>query len=191
MWKKSNLLKAYDFLINFTNDDFCRKERTSFDYGPQTSFSPFSLNACDLYKICKVNGLLVNSETTINEMASMIKLFFSMNTNHLITTTMKMSIFDALRFSSDSKDLINMLYMMDPTFSSDMIPIFPNYEQSNFVNNLTFDDYSLTAEEILNLEEPREPYDHLEAIVMAAIYHKMDISQCENPKKEPLHDQHD
>ena len=114
-------------------------------------------------------------------MASMIKLFFSMKSNHLITTTMKLSIFDALKFSSRPKDLINILYVLDPTFSSDMIPIFPVYPCSDFYNDATFEDYSLIAD---NLDENNEPQDHLEAIVMAAIYYKIDISKCKNPKKE-------
>ena len=186
-WKKTTLLKAYDFLTSFEYDDFCKIERTNFDFGSQTSFSPLSLNACVLYKICKIHELNLNFDTTINEMASMVKLFFSMKSNHLITTTMKLSIFDALKFSSKPQDLINMLYMMDPTFSSDMIPIFPVYPTSDFHNNVSFDDYFLIAEniqEIQEIQEQREPKDHLEAIVMAAIYHKIDISKCRNPEKE-------
>lgn len=179
-WKKATLLKAYNFLISFKYDDFCKIERIDFDFGAQTSFSPMSLNACVLYKICKIHGLNLSFNTTINEMASMVKLFFSMKSNHLITTTMKLSIFDALKFSAKPRDLINILYMMDPTFSSDMIPIFSNYSNPDFYNEATFDDYCLVLENL----EGKTPRDHLEAVVMAAINYKIDISKCKNPEKE-------
>lgn len=181
-WRRETLIKAYSFLTCFEDENVCKMKRIKFDFGPQTSFSPRSLNCCVLYKICKTLKIRTYFATTINEMASFIKLYFL--DDHLIINAIKASIYDTLRFNSNNLELINILSLTDPTFSSDIIPIISHNEGNNFVNNITYDEYSRIADEIQNREEKLLPTNHEEAIVMSALYHKLDISKCQNPMNE-------
>jgi len=62
-WRRSSLLKAFNFLQNI--DSFTKSQkRFTFTYGPQTHEDPESLNSCVLYRLCKYYSLSTNFETT-------------------------------------------------------------------------------------------------------------------------------
>lgn len=180
-WKKEVLIKAFRFLMSFQNDELSKQERPSFDVGLQTSFSPHSLNACVLYRICRLHSLKVNFNSDIYQMASLIKLRFQ--DHYLVLNTLKLSIYDALRFTCNTTDLVNILYAIDPEIPADLVPRVKNPEQEIFINNISYEEYSDLADLILT-NNSKKPDTHPEAIVMAAIYHKIDISKCKNPIRE-------
>ena len=51
------------------------------------------------------------------------------------------------------------------------------------IEKYTYEDYNRCAENILNTER-KETQNNLEAIVMSAIYEKIDLSECEAPLTE-------
>jgi len=187
-WKKSVLLQAFNFLLSIPNN--LTNIYLDFNYGPQTPDHPTSLNACALYAICKANKIITCGETTLNEMASNIKLLFSLkdpNINHSIRTT----IHDALMYGGcENYQLINMLNVIDPERSFKLMQTREHPTSFFNINNNTvrvvidYDDLRNVANQIRTRSGRSLPRTHTEAVAMAAIFYKMDISKVKNPLAE-------
>lgn len=188
-WKKSVLLQAFDFLLSIPNN--LTNIYLNFDYGPQTPDHPNSLNACALYAICKANKITTCGETTVNEMASNIKLLFSLkdtNINHSIRTT----IHNALMYGDcEGYQLVNMLSIIDPEKSFNLMqtrehettPIL-HLSGNSIRVNIDYDELRNVANQVRSRSSRNLPRTHTEAVAMAAIYYKMDISKVKNPLAE-------
>lgn len=171
-WKRSELIKAFNFLKSFEyNNNYNNKD---FTYGQQTPENIENLNACVLYRLCKNNFIKTNLDTTMEQMTKSLKLYFCLNENDV-----KMNIYDYLRFECSSSDLVNITNLIHLD-----IPLSKNIKKVD-KNKYQYEDYEKCSEEILrNDDENITPKDNLEAIVMAALYFKIDIRICENPLYE-------
>lgn len=180
-WRKEILLKSYKFMMEFVNNEKCKEMRTVFECGPQTSTSPYSLNACILYKICQINNLNVKYSTTINEMAFLIRLKFSMEKNYLLTNQVKYEIYNKIIFTANNEELINILNACSDINSIKIIDMHEE-RNDNFVD-ANHNEYFKMANDIIE-RNSRIPQNHLEAVVMAALYYKIDLSKCISPQRE-------
>jgi len=165
-WRRSILLKAFKFLNSFQKD---RKIDKNFSYGLQTSENPENLNACVLYRLCRNYNIQTDYYTSIHEMGKNVKAYLSRIENNL-----KYEIFDYLKFSVSKSDLINIAHNLN-------LDIVEDVEINEKKERYTFEDYELCAERIMDKTEPE---NSLEAIVMAAINYKIDLSDCEKPLRE-------
>jgi len=196
-WKKGYLNQAFQLLREYMNREKLYEVHVGFKYGPQTPEHPDSLNACVLYGICKVNRIDTRQDSTIDEMAANIEMLFSLRNNN-IHHSIRSFIHDAMIYGDvDNYQLVNILSQIDPDRSSQIMNVHP-YEHIN---------HNMTENVLENVENPMEiqidyqelsdagssirlrnirtkPRTHVEAVAMAAIYYKMDISKVKNPLAE-------
>jgi hypothetical protein len=188
-WSKKALLKAFNFLQQFDFESF---RITDFKYGWQTNENPESLNACLLYKICKENNIHLNFDTTIDEIATNVRLLLKLKIPS-INISVKQTLFNNLRFFCNDSDLINTLYK-DMKYILSNIPIIPidkkdgkdgkdtkDEKREKINTNDLFQKANIFSHEDLSEIEPK---NDLEAIVLAALKYKIDIRDCYNPLQE-------
>lgn len=75
-WPVTRLLEAFYFLLPFTQetDDILPLLPADFTAGRQTASSPCSVDSCVLYRICWRHGINVDHETTLEQMADIVRL---------------------------------------------------------------------------------------------------------------------
>jgi hypothetical protein len=194
-WKRSPLIRAFNLLLEYTNLNKLSEVHIGFKYGNQTPETPDNLNACILYGICKANRIDTRFDTTIAEMASNIQLLFSLR-NPEIRHSIRTSIHEAMMYGNcDGYQLINILSQIDPDRSTQIIGISNSRSDNgrrNIIENIdthneirfTYEDLSRISLDIRRRNIRILPRTHIEAIVMAAIHYKIDISEVDNPLAE-------
>lgn len=185
-WRKESLEKAFIFLTECTTDDQLLKIYRIEHYGPQTPDKPESLNACILYKLCRMYNIITNFDTTIHQMVNNIKLLYQLkypNVNHSIRT----DIIDFIMYENcNNSQLINILSLINvenECYSGKSSEDFNNSMTYN-IQYYSYEELENTAESIKNTMVKKCPINPVEAVVMAAIYYKLDISQVDDPIKE-------
>ncbi len=191
-WKKVSLKQAFNLLIEYTDINKISSFHKNFKYGPQTPDHPDSLNACILYAICKINKLDTHFSTTIDEMASNIRLLFRLKESD-IYHSVRLAIQNAMMYGGcEGYQLINILSQIDPERSIRMIKP-TQHDVSKAMELEIEEDYEIVIDydslerigtEISNRTIRRNPNNHMEAVAMAAIYYKMDISRVKSPLAE-------
>lgn len=195
-WRKRTIIRAFDFLMKWTDKKNLGSVGTEFSWGLQTPENPETLNASVLYGICKYNKIQTHRNSTIQEMASNIKLLLSLK-NPTIHHSIRQAIYESMMYGGcEDYQLINILSQIDPDRSS---RIFDdnNSQGNNRAETEIVENIETTNEIIVSYEELRDiatgirnstlrtnPHTHLEAIAMAAINYKMDISGVRNPLAE-------
>ena len=177
-WDKKSLLEAYRFLHSFENnvDEYLKEKekRFTFIYGLQTSDSIESLNACVLYRLCKYFSINTDFSNTTENMAYNLKLYFHLSEPSL-NNQVKHLIFEKLKYSASENELVNTLNLYHKTIELPTINIDIQNRES-----YSYEDYERTAD-IISRTEKKIPETHLEAIVMGALYYKIDLTDCEDP----------
>ena len=193
-WKKGSLQTAFNLLLEYTNINKLSEVHVGFKFGPQTPENPDNLNACVLYGICKVNRIDTRFDTSIEEMASNIQMLFSLR-NPAINHSIRTAIYEAMVYGKcDGYQLVNILSQIDPDRSIQIMGLRGNdicYDIENTTNTpptieirITHTDLWSAANDILNRNIRVRPRTHVEAVAMAAIYYKIDISKVTNPLAE-------
>ncbi len=209
-WKRNSLERAFNLLLEYTNINKLSNVHVGFKFGPQTPEHPDSLNACVLYGICKANRIDTRFTSSIDEMASNIEMLFSLrdqNIHHSIRT----SIHEAMIYGGcEGYQLVNILSQIDPdrsihimnlnsvtdqsdqsdqsdqnnqTNTTNTTNIIENIESNNEVI-ISYEDINSAVSEIRNRNIRTKPRTHVDAVVMASIYYKIDISAVKNPLAE-------
>ena len=73
VWTMSKLEEAYEWLTKWTQR--IPTLAIDFQYGLQTNETPLNVNACMLYKVCKEYRLPVNRETSLHQLATIVKMY--------------------------------------------------------------------------------------------------------------------
>jgi len=74
-WTLPRLGRAFDHLLGFYScSDIAAKIKDNFEIGQQTQEYLYSMNACILYAACRQLGVRTSINTTIEEMARMVRL---------------------------------------------------------------------------------------------------------------------
>lgn len=178
-WTQDLLITAFEFLQQFTREggllDLLPKDIIC---GPQTPQNPQKLNACVLYRICKDHDIALTPSTTINRMKQAVYFLyqgpdmvfrylatFSQNLDFTgIINSLVMGEIDECQFESDEPITHESLY---------------NYVQTSPIttNCISTDTENKFAKRIL-------PVSKCEAVGMAAIIYKKDISVSKYPISE-------
>jgi len=176
-WKRETLLKAFTILNNMINKNYTYIE----EIGLQTPENIYSLNACVLYRLCNEYSIIVDFYTSFEKMRQQLNLYFSIKYSPKIQNEIQLKIYEKIRLDFTPEDLVNI---------ANLFNIFPNMgdKEENRENRerYTYEDYNRCAENILNFteRERRDAKNNLEAIVMSAIYEKIDLTECEAPLTE-------
>jgi len=197
-WKRGPLIQAFNLLLGYTHLNKLSEIHLGFKYGHQTPENPDSLNACVLYGICKANRIDTRFDTTIAEMASNIELLFSLR-NPAVHHSIRTAIHDAMMYGHcEGYQLINILSQIDPDRSTQIMGIDQigrennRNDSRNIIGNIdatneiriTHEDLSRVALEVRSRNIRILPRTHIEAVVMASIHYKIDISKVGNPLAE-------
>lgn len=191
-WKRESLMKAFNLLLEYAEIEKLTQIHTGFDYGLQTPDNPMKLNACVLYGICNANRINTRINTTIEEMASNIELLFSLK-DSTINHNIKSIIYESIIYGRvEGYQLVNVLSEIDPGKVLDLVELgkkdkdmYDCDDLNSSVNvEIRYEDLNEVANTIINNEIKINPRTHTEAIVMAALYYKMDISNVVNPLAE-------
>lgn len=162
-WSEQKLHEAFDFLIGFIDNDYIPHD---FSPGIQTPNNLYSLNACVLYKLSRSRNLLLTRKTTMTEMCDMLKLF-SRDHSELITVLRN-------KIPKMSKNTIINMY----SFVEDKSPEFPTdiISTESLIN--AYNEIGNSKIERIN------PVSNNEAVVLAALINKIDISSAVCPYTE-------
>jgi len=183
-WTTGKLTPAYNFLLTFMNTETAlHKLPESFVIGSQTGTTPFSINACILYKICVQQMLTINARTTINQMAYAVRML-SEPTESILRRTKSL-----LSTNLTRTDLINVL-LLSPHQIQDPEPCIME-EEINYkaIPNVHISyDYltrvHIELHDIKSLRNRIDPNTNDGAVALAALNYSIDISKAINPMRE-------
>lgn len=183
-WPQPKLIQAYNFLLGFMNNENpLSKIPQPFTTGLQTPETPFSINACILYKICVHHRLNVTARTTLSQMAYAVRMLRE-NTE---SVSRRVDVF--LRGDANRIDLINILMLsrheiQDPEQPLSHEPIkyeiVPKVEMNYELLMSLYDHLS----DVANLRQRIDPTTQSGAVALAALNYGIDISKSANPMRE-------
>ena len=184
---RAQLMRCFDLLMEYTKIEKLTEPHINFKYGIQTPDEPDKLNACVLFGICKANRIETRSDSTLDEMASNIKLLFSLR-NPSISHSIRTAIIDNMMYGGcEGYQLINVLSLINPLLSLKFINNNITENSEIFMNHqieIKHDELVRVANNIRLRNIRTKPRSPAEAVAMAAIYHKIDISEVRNPLAE-------
>jgi len=182
-WDSDQLITAFTFIQQFMGpigsgiNDLKLLSR-EFDIGQQTPESPKSLNACVLYRLCISNGMKLQRSTSIDQMANMIKLLHTSRDNLIFKLCSEINIFDTVTLN---KLLINAIGLHG-------LPI--NNQLLITRNEKSLGDHKHVNEIYEQLTDPVKLRKRIslatnnEAIILAALTYRIDISESKFPAEE-------
>jgi hypothetical protein len=182
-WRKKSLLVAFDFLQKFISDDYIKlfsksSKRFNIGYGLQTAEEPEKLNACILYRLCKYHSIKTNKDSTYEDMFNKIKLFYYISDNYKIKNKVQNYILNDLKFNWKTYDLVNIL-----NDAEILMPKEVQVHEYEDVKKLGYEEFAKCADKIL-YEGKEIPENSCEAIILAALNYKIDITECLDPLSE-------
>lgn len=181
-WKRESLLKAFTYLKNFNYRNIEMLEEIK-NFGLQTPENIYSLNACVIYRICKEFHIQTVFETSLEDMSRNINSYLSIKKSPKYRNELQLKIHEKLRFDCSISEIINICSVLKLDINNINIKKKKREEKVIY----SYEDYNRCAENLSNSNEEmlkRKPKNNLEAIVMAAIYEKIDLSECEDPRTE-------
>lgn len=201
-WRAAELLQAFNFLQSFKVKKNLERALNNISIGLQTPKNPTSYNACILYAICKHNGIYVDINTSIEDMKSRIELFYMLN-NPDTNYNIRHELYQLLMYDSLShKELVNIVHCLNKDKIYNLVisaedvnsnqdsNLDSPYNSSN-LNCTTYDSEDISYDSLVDVaNEIRTddikflPTNNTEAIVMAAIHYKIDITEVDEPIRE-------
>lgn len=201
-WTVNSLCEAFTFITQFmTNNEneplnsqnphrHCHILDEDYSIGPQTPSNPRSLNACVVYKICKIHNVTMSRNTTLKEMASTLSIIHS-RTNYiremLVNRLGQLTRNNLINLSMNIDTHINNISNRDNLIcdngddDDDDVDVVNDDNEDSYNNMMEtwtlLNDTSYLYKRIL----PRDKY---ESIVLAAINYKVDISDAISPQDE-------
>lgn len=181
-WPENELEEAFRTLRIYMREA-CIPGINNFSYGPLTPGNTRSLNACCLFRICTSYNLPTNFNHTIDELAQAVKI--------LVMDIEKTRNFMRQQIHRMDEDEISRLYlyachMLVDQPEEDTAEDDPeNEEMPDFYHDINnsislFGDHTETLKRVY----PRTPG---EAITLAALIFKLDISSSRDPIAEYVH----
>lgn len=200
-WKIGTLTQAFDFLMEYTKLNKIYQPCIGFTFGPQTPKNYTSLNASVLYGICVANRINTRNDSSIDEMASNIEMLYNLG-NATVNNSVKRAIYESTIYGGcEGYQLVNILSQIDPDRSINIMNLATSRDTNNSPSTIIQNientqeiiiDYNslYRSANIIRARMERSnnirslPRTHVDAVVMAAIYYKMDISKSINPLAE-------
>lgn len=178
-WRRPILNDAFTFLQQYRGNYYALPTSQNFGFGLQTPLNTHNFNACVLYKLCRHYGIYVIRDTSIEQMATAIRLLL-----HPAATLR--NLLTERSVQAEKSLLINML-IRTPNFSDINISALTMDEGPHSNDSISYDILDTTQR---HLREPGRawkrivPENNNEAVVLAAINYKMDLTSVASPIHE-------
>ena len=186
-WQVGVLMRALAFLQHYMNNNYDLPAEPDFPYGPATLERPTSFNACILFKLCRHYRINLTRLTTIDEMAMAIRLLIQ--PLPLLRTLLHERINTGIEGGLTNAHIVNLLILMEgnnfstltvprdsaesPLSHSSETPTYENLESSFGI----FQNHANVLKRVI-------PSNNTEAVVLAALNYKFDLSRVTNPIRE-------
>ena len=190
-WSKRILLKAFEHLQSFIylSDTDLSNEQIFKDFngGKQSPENPYSYNACVLYKLCRKYNIFTYVDMTMKEMENSIKLLLcTLEHKKSEWQQVKTQILDGLIYENVPPHIyVNIFNMLKNSRVIQDVNI--DYECED-VYRFDYKELDILSYEWRNMYRdgeddnlPENPKNGSEAVVLAAIRFKMDISDVKYP----------
>lgn len=181
-WTKSSLLKCYDHMMNFEYESVEKLRKLDINFNPKSPETIKGLNACMLYKICLYYHIYTKWNTSESDMVFMIKkLFEPANEIRLHLSNLIQSL--------DKTRLIN-LYLNIPKHNHKVNFTLKNIDEVLNDNPLLNLEHEKITDSILKYKDIDYvlknvfPTNHNDAIVLAALNYKLNITESKYPFDE-------
>jgi len=185
-WSESQLQIAFDYLKEWETGNISIPNH--FDYGLQTSFNPYSINACCLYKMCRYFDIPLNKNLSITDLAIICKIIKQGNSYGISILYNKIT-------NIDKYALIN-IYTYYSNLQKEQYPMDEIHELNRLEGGsideitqqeLTYDSIQECLTQFNNKQFLRgriNPKTYAEALVLAALNYRIDLSSAKNPIEE-------
>lgn len=183
-WFVDSILEGYNHLIMFdvSYNELPYISKTSLSFGMKTNDNPLSLNELIVYRIAKYYSYPINKETTLNELNVFVERILSKKVSSL-----KTSLLHTINSMTDV-ELLKIYHIISSGFTIDNNEeefSIPESRESKFLIDQNYLDMSLT--ELFNKKKMItriKPKTNYEAIIYAAVKHKINITSSSSPLKE-------
>lgn len=179
-WRVASLLRAFEFLQHYMDNNYDLPAEPDFPLGVATPATPTSFNACILYKLCRHYNIHLGRMTTLAEMAMAIRLLIQP------LPLLRNILLSRVNAVTTNANLVNML-MQGPEFvgielPQDLVaPVSSPEETVTYASiELAQNNFSTSAALLRRVQ----PQTRSEAIVLAAINYKFDLSNVRDPIRE-------
>ena len=174
-WPDTELSIALEFLCKYMKKEYVLPP-ANFEYGLQIPSNPHSLNACVLYKLCKSVNLPIKRDLTIKNLAEAINMLITSPENSKNFIRSQIEYIPDKFLPVSYLNICNLVNIELENEDQDEVNVPDYYEDLSDSINLLSD-----HEKALKLVNPQTTG---QAIYLAAINYKMDISSSTNPIKE-------
>lgn len=196
-WEYRSLNKAYTHLLKYYRTTDPEIPEGDFKVGDPTPEEPESYDACILYRICSHLRVRMDRDTTVEQMANVIRVHHqetSQIREHMISMISSLSRNKLLSLQSapeftllPSPPIKSSVNMPLPTGGerSRRVVEFPNIEPGSVPTTVL----NTTYGKLMNMEHVIsriEPVSHQEAIILAAVIYGVNLTDCSNPHTEYL-----
>lgn len=173
-WVKSKLLRAFNFCQQYMNQS-STIPNVNFVAGRPTSEFPYNYSASLLYRICICNGIHTTYHMTLDNLATAVRLLAqpTANLQSILTSQLNMLNRQVLINS-----VINMGYDNLKTFVNNDTNETPTLPPVSYQSLL---DTSVNLSRSHLLLQRISPQNASEAVMLAALNYKIDVSSAINP----------
>ena len=200
-WKLSQLNKAFSHLIGFFNQKSFSKIKPDFYFGLQTSNNPFTLNTCVIYTACHLFGLETKRNMSGEKLSSILRGYLLLPQSFI-----KERIIHDLNQKVEQHQLINIWSNLNQNayLSINWTPFLAEHKKNNIYRNQlinfeSLDNATTSIRYIININnvDINNFKNKIDAIVIAGLFYKMDISNVNDPFRElliirkELHEKHE
>ena len=161
IWNKNSLMLAFDHMMTFYDKEKIELPPKDFVIGSKTTENPYSYNASMLYKLCKQMGIKTYRSTSLERMGEIVKSVYT----------------DIEKIRSD---LFEVLFGMDKYQLLSLSLSFPSKQKTSLSLDQTLANFQ-NREYVLSRIYPQSDN---EAITMAALIYRIDISESKYPSEE-------
>lgn len=176
-WDKDSLVRTIEYIFNNYSGSRYTQPDLNFEYGLPNSSSHKILDICILYRMCEHYGIKLNYENNLEDMANLLTLYLGDNN---IAQTLFFKIIPKLKKS----ELINLYSKAISQIDEYQVSSEENYKYQKKDIYESISQSIKTFEKEINYIERINPLTHGEAIYLAAVLYKYDISLSENPINE-------
>lgn len=193
-WTRGTLCRAFDWLTQFVEgwtviDNL--KLEPPLTIGLQTKEQPYSLNACVLYRLCRDRKIDLTAETTLFQMSQAVCCLM----DHI--SSVRERLIYRINQTTDREILGNLAAQLtidpQPLFNPRQLPHVPTAAElllyreplpNPTVNHLQLTGFYPQAIDLGWFYDRYQPGNAVQAVAMAAIRFRLDISLAVNPIAE-------
>jgi hypothetical protein len=183
-WTKSSLLQAYIHMMNFEFENLDKLKQLDIECIQKTPNNVKTLNSCMLYKICVHYNIATKWNTNERDMCFLIKKLFESHSD------LKSHILSLIE-TYDKEKLVN-LYLHLPKEKGQINPFYKEKSPDKeiletplaSIDSLKLQESFNNYTDIKNLIQNAKSYSHYDAIILALLNYKINLTESKYPLLE-------